>query len=216
MIKNILFDLDGTLLDSNRLINESNMYALNKYGDYQYTEEEVKKFNGVSLIDAYRELYPDKAEAIQVAYREYNDKHHDEMVSLFPNVTEVLQQLKEQGITMGIVSMKRRARVEHGLKLFNLLDLFDVVIGGDDCIKHKPHPEPLEQAMEKINADYSNTLMVGDNWQDIEAANNANIPSVFVSWSQKNLADIQPYKPHYVIDKMEELLEIVEEKKGVQ
>lgn len=210
MIKTILFDWDGTLLDSNQLINESNLYALNKHGDRLFTEEDVKPFNGPPLKKVYQELYPDKAEVILNAYREFNDTQHDEMVQLFKGVEKVLRLLKEKGIKLGVVSMKRRHMVERGIRLFGLDDVFEVVIGGNDCVKHKPDKEPIERAMNKLEATKETTLMVGDNWQDIESANNAGIQSVFVKWSQKPYEIVAPYQPTFCIDSMDEILNLVE------
>ncbi|MDF7683002.1 HAD-IA family hydrolase [Lactobacillus sp. ESL0679] len=213
MIKTILFDWDGTLLNSNDLINESNMYALNKYGDHTFTVDEVKPFNGRHLIDVYRELYPGLEDKILYAYNTYSDLRHDQSVRLFPDVKEVLQKLKNLGCHLGVVSMKRKYMVNHGLNLFNLASVFDVVIGGDECKRRKPDAEPILIAMQKINANPKETLMIGDNWQDIESANNAHTRSVFVTWSQKNYEQIRPYQPTYCIDRMSDLLQIVREKK---
>lgn len=212
MYKTILFDWDGTLLDSNQLINESNMYALNKYGNRTFTEDDVKPFNGPPLMSVYEKLYPEFADQILSAYRSYNDTHHDEVVNLFPEVEQTLRKLKKSKYSLGIVSMKRRHMVERGVALFGLLDVFDVIIGGDECVNKKPHAEPILKAMERLGARKKETLMLGDNWQDIESANNAEIDSVFVTWSQKPYEVVAPYQPTYCIDKMNELVKIIERK----
>lgn len=209
MIQTILFDWDGTLLNSNDLINQSNIHALNQYCEHQYTEDEVKPFNGPPLIQVYKEIYPEKAEEILAAYRAFNGEHHDEMVHLFPNVVTVLRALKTQHITLGVVSTKRRKMVIQGIELFHLSDVFDVVIGGDSCSVHKPHGDPILQGMKEVQAEKATTIMVGDNWQDIEAANNAGIRSVFVEWSQKSLAEMKPYNPTATIQTMNQLLALV-------
>lgn len=211
MINTILFDWDGTLLDSNDLINESNIYALNKFGDRIFTEKDVKPFNGQDLRVVYQKLYPGLEDKILKAYNTYSDERHDQSVKLFPKVKQVLFSLKRQGCCLGVVSMKRKSMVKHGIELFNLDSTFDVVIGGDECRRKKPDGEPILLAMQKVKANFEFTLMVGDNWQDIASANNAKVKSVFVNWSQKSYKQVQQYHPTYCIDKMTDLVEIVKE-----
>src|SRR5690625_965914 len=96
-IDTILFDLDGTLLDTNRLIHESFVYTLEQYG-FQFSDEEILQFNGPPLVHTFTELNPEKVNEMVQTYRTHNLARHDDYVSLFPNVKETLVQLKQKGI----------------------------------------------------------------------------------------------------------------------
>src|SRR5699024_1043153 len=138
-IETVLFDLDGTLLDSNELINTSFEYTFAKYG-YKFSKTEILSFNGPPLVDTFRNIDVEKADEMIHTYRTHNHAIHDYFVSLFPNVEETLKALKAQGIKLGVVSAKMRKGVELGLAATNVEEYFDVVITSDDIKNPKPHP----------------------------------------------------------------------------
>lgn len=205
----VLFDFDGTLADSNELINRSHLSVLEEYYPGMYTLESVRQFNGPSLDEVYGRLDWEEKDTMIAKYREYNAIYHDEMIRLFDGVTEQLHVLKEKGMKLAVVSTKRNDTLWKGIKLLGLDGLFDVVIGGEDYTYYKPNPEPIYRAMAELNCLHEKTMMVGDNFHDIEAANNAGILSVFVGWSQKTREEIAPYGPDCIVDTMEELTDLV-------
>jgi len=206
-IRTILFDLDGTLIDTNELIMISFKHTFEKYG-LSFPEEETKKFNGPPLIDTFQSIHPEKAEEMVIAYQEYNHAVHDEYVKSFPNAAETLEQLKQRHINLGIVSTKMRKGVDMGLSITGLDRFFDTIITLDDVRHPKPHPEPVIKAMEDLQADVSSTLMVGDNYHDIEAGKNAGVQTAGVAWSHKGKDFLLTYEPTYMIDDMEDLLKL--------
>lgn len=206
-IKTVLFDFDGTLADSNELIAVSHLHVLEKYFPGKYNRQSVLAFNGPSLDEVYREVYPEKSAQLVAEYREFNHYHHDDYLEIFPMVAEVLVELKKQGIKLAVVSTKARPLLNHGLNLLGIHDYFDIILGGDDYQHPKPNPEPLLLAMEKLSATAETTIMVGDNWQDLEAAKRAKVRSVFVRWSEKTAEEMNPYSPDKIAETMVELLE---------
>lgn len=207
-IKTVLFDFDGTLADTNHLISQSYLHVLGKYFPGQYEKEEsVKHFNGPSLEEVFSRLLPDKSEQLVEEYRTFNHAKHDELIREFPDVPLVLGHLKEQGLKLAVVSTKNSYILNHGLKLLNIEKYFDVILGGTDFEKVKPDPESLNLAMEKLNARPETTIMIGDNPQDIEAANRANVRGVFVEWSRKTMEEVLPYKPYITVKNMLDLEE---------
>lgn len=209
MIRTILFDFDGTLANTNRLIALSHLSVLDCYFPGQYDIESVKAFNGPPLDEVYGELLPDRRDEVVAEYREFNHAHHDELIEGFPGVSEALTQLKKMGIQMAVVSTKRKETVLRGMNVLDLENYFDIVLGGDDYSEAKPNPESLLLAMEKLKVDPKETIMIGDNWHDIQAANNAGVRSVFVEWSEKTLTEILPYHPYKTIKNMLELVQWV-------
>ncbi|MBM6615685.1 pyrophosphatase PpaX [Desemzia sp. RIT804] len=208
-IETVLFDFDGTLADSNELINQSHLSVLEEYFPGEYTLDSVRQFNGPSLETTYQFLGAEKSEEMITKYREYNAVYHNQMIRLFKGVEENLKLLKQKGVRLGIVSTKRNDVLEKGIRHLNLEGLFEVVIGAEDYTHFKPYPEPIYAAMAKLNCQHSTTIMVGDNGHDILAAKNAGIMSVFVGWSQKTSEEIAPFKPDLTVQTMDELAAFV-------
>lgn len=207
-IDTILFDLDGTLIDTNELIHQSFVYTFEQYG-YSFTREEILQFNGPPLVDTFTALNPDLAEEMIATYRKHNLAHHNDYVSLFPNVKETLEELHKHGVKMGIVSAKMRDGVKLGLEVTNIKQYFDTIIAVDDVKNPKPHPEPVLKGMSNLASSPSNTIMVGDNYHDIESGKNAGTKTVAVSWSLKGEKFLKQYNPTYIIEDMHDLLPII-------
>ncbi|MGL5296545.1 MAG: pyrophosphatase PpaX [Culicoidibacterales bacterium] len=205
----ILFDLDGTLLDTNTLILQSFAHVFDEYlPDYEYTQADLLACIGPTLHATFTRLAPERAEELTNAYRRWNIANHDRLVSVFPGVVETLESLKNHGFQLAIVTSKRRDVVEMGLDLCGIRDFFDVVVTFDDVNQHKPAPDALKLAMEYYDV-LGNVLMVGDNSHDIDGAKNAGVDSVGVAWSIKGRKFIETLEPTYIIDTMPELLTIV-------
>ena len=207
-IKTVLFDLDGTLIDTNELIIASFDYTFKQF-DLSFTREELIEFNGPSLSETFFAINPERVEEMIQTYREFNISNHDDYVKIFPNVIETVEQLRNAGIQMGIVTTKGRKVVEMGLSLTKLTPYFETVITLDDVVHPKPHPEPVMKAMQQLSGEVSSTLMVGDNYHDIEAGHNAGIETAGVAWSYKGEDFLATYNPTYMLKDMKDLLKIV-------
>lgn len=207
-IKTILFDFDGTLIDTNDLIYESFMHTFEQYG-YSFTKEEILQFNGPPLQKTFSTIDPQLAEEMIRTYRAHNNEHHDEYVSLFPNVRETLDVLKDEGFKLAIVSAKMRDGVNQGLKATNIGNYFDTIISIDNVSNPKPHPESVYKALDNLYAKPEEAIMIGDNYHDIEAGNNAGTKTAGVAWSTKGVAYLQRYNPTYMLNDMTDLLKII-------
>ncbi|WP_404404762.1 pyrophosphatase PpaX [Jeotgalibacillus malaysiensis] len=210
-IDTVLFDLDGTLINTNDLIISSFMHVMDHYYPGEYTREDVLQFMGPPLVDSFQALNPEKTQEMVDFYREYNLKVHDELVTAFDGVDETVKELHERGIKMAIVSTKRHDMVVKGLKLMNLDQYFDVVIGLDDVEHAKPHPEPLNKALEALGSTADQAIMIGDNHHDIEGGHNAGTRTAGVAWTSKGKAHLATYKPDFMLEEMSDLLKIIEE-----
>lgn len=207
-INTILFDLDGTLLDTNELIQKSFEYTFEYFG-YSFTKEEILQFNGPPLMETFSKVNPDLAEEMVKVYRKHNHENHEKYVKLFPNVKETLDVLKENGKKLAIVTAKMRSGVELGLQLTKIKQYFDAIVTIDDVKNPKPHPEPVLKAMSELNGEKDESIMVGDNYHDIESGKNAGIKTVGVAWSVKGEDYLRQFKPTYMIDDMKDLIPIV-------
>lgn len=208
-IKALLFDFDGTLLDTNELIILTFMNILEEKFPGQYSSKDCLKFIGPSLKETFDELTPGETEVMVEKYLEWNAAHHDELIKEYDAVVSTLEQLKEMGIRLVIVSTKRRVGIEKGLQAMGAMHLFEFYIGLDDVAFVKPHPEPVLLALEKLGLEKEDVIMIGDNSHDIEGGKNAGVRTAGVAWSLKGEAFLQQFKPDYMLQHMTDLLTIV-------
>lgn len=210
-IRTILFDLDGTLIDTNELIISSFQHTLDQYAPNKFKREDILNFIGPPLRDSFLSVDMDQVEAMIETYREHNIKNHDDFVTAYPTVVETMKALKAKGFKLGIVTTKMRKTVDMGMKLTELDGLFEVVVTLDDVTHAKPHPEPIVKAMNALNANPAETIMVGDNTHDIEAGKNAGIKTAGVVWTVKGRKTLEDLQPDYMLEEMADLLKIVTE-----
>jgi len=208
-INTLLFDLDGTLINTNELIIESFLHTLHSYYPDQYKREDVLPFIGPTLYDTFTSINPEKTEEMVKVYRRFNHEQHDTLVTEYETVFETIKTLKEHGFKLGIVTTKIRDTVNMGLKLTKLDQFFDVVVTLDDVENAKPHPEPVLNALAQLDSKPEEAIMVGDNHHDVEAGKNAGTKTAGVSWSIKGREYISSYNPDYLLERMSDLLPIV-------
>ena len=208
-INTLLFDLDGTLINTNELIIESFLHTLHSYYPDQYKRDDVLPFIGPTLYDTFTSINPEKTEEMVKVYRKFNHEQHDTLVTEYETVFETIKTLKEHGFKLGIVTTKIRDTVNMGLKLTKLGQFFDVVVTLDDVENAKPHPEPVLNALAQLDSKPEEAIMVGDNHHDVEAGKNAGTKTAGVSWSIKGREYISSYNPDYLLERMSDLLPIV-------
>lgn len=209
--KTVLFDLDGTLLDTNELIIASFLHTLEQFcPEKGYGRQDVIARMGLPLRDMLASFHDEQVEEMMAVYREHNFANHDKMVKAFQHVPEVLAELDKRGIVMGVVTTKQKNTVEMGLRLCQIERYMRSVVTIEDVANPKPHPEPVLKAMKELSAEQETTLMVGDSRYDIEAAKQAGIDSAGVAWSLKGEEYLRQYEPTYMLQDMRDLLTIVE------
>lgn len=209
MIRTILFDLDGTLINTNDLILASFQYTLDKYYPGKYTRKDLIPFIGEPLDVSFARVDPKRTDELIEVYRDHNSRNHDRLVREFPTVHETLDTLSKEGCRLGVVSTKKRDMVERGLKLTHIDGYFDTVITSDECRRLKPDPEPVERAMTRLTAEAATTLMVGDSPSDLLAGSGAHVRTAGVGWSLKGRAVLERFHPDFLLSRMSDLLGIV-------
>ncbi|EIJ80584.1 pyrophosphatase PpaX [Bacillus methanolicus PB1] len=208
-INTVLFDLDGTLIDTNELIISSFLHTLEKYYPGQYKRADVIPFMGPTLEETFEGINKDLAEDLAKTYREFNISNHDLFVKEFDGVYETVRVLKENGIKLGIVTTKRLDVALKGIKLTKLDELFDCLVAIDHVKKPKPDPEPILLALEQLQSVPEETLMVGDNHHDILAGKNAGTKTAGVAWSLKGKDYLAQFEPDYMLNNIADLLFIL-------
>jgi len=178
----VLFDLDGTVIDSGAIILASMRHAAKEVlGAEPPDELLMAAVGGPGLEAQMQELAADRVEELVNVYRAHNEPLHEGLVCC-AGIDEVLVRLKEEGRRLGIVTAKRRMTVDLAFNVVPLRHLFDTVVGGDETERHKPDPEPLLLALERLDATPAEAAYVGDAPFDILAAKAAGMYSIAVTW----------------------------------
>ena len=202
----VLFDLDGTVVDSGAIILASMRHAAKEVLGVEPPEDELMAAVGGPGLEAQmRALAPDRVEELIVTYRAHNEPLHGELACC-AGVDDVLVRLKDEGRRLGVVSAKRRETIELAFAHVPLGHLFDVVVGGDETERHKPDPEPLLLALERLGGRPEQAAYVGDAPFDIQAAKAAGVFAVGVTWGGIHARErLEAEDPDVLVETAEEL-----------
>ncbi len=218
--KLIIFDLDGTLIDSVPDLALAVNSMLKEVNRSEFPENTIRQWvgNGAQTLvkralsasaQTDKNLDEELFENALAIFLNIYSKNLCIATKTYPNVNETLQTLKSRGYTLAIVTNKPFDFVEPILKGLNLDGLFEHILGGDSLKEKKPSPLPLQHICEKFSINIEDTLMVGDSKNDILAANACSMHSVGVTYVYNYGEDISTYNPSKVIDNFMELLEIL-------
>lgn len=203
----LLFDLDGTLIDSIELILGSARYAFTAHGRPAPSDEEWLSGVGIPLDTMFRR-YADGDEevaALIARYREHQMVHHDSLVRCYHGVAETLTLLHQRGHPMALVTSKSDALALRGMTVAGIAHFVDVIVGCDSCTRHKPHPEPVHRALELLGGSASQAIFVGDSVHDIEAGNAAGVVTVAALWGPFHRTQLAPASPSYYMEAFADL-----------
>ncbi|WHH59059.1 HAD-IA family hydrolase [Petroclostridium sp. X23] len=212
MINHVLFDFDGTLIDTNELIicalKESVKSVLGK----EVTHDDLMAVLGKYLDEQMKYFDEEKHEKMVQLYKEYYRAHQDTMVKKFSGIDELLMNLKQSGRKIAITSAKGRGGIMHGLELFNIKQYIDFIVSAYDVENNKPHPESVYKALDFFKCDKENMILVGDSPYDIQCGINADIKTALVSWTIFSPEKFEGIRPDYILQKPSDLIEIVKVK----
>ncbi len=203
----VLFDLDGTVIDSGGIILASMRHAATTVlGRYYPDDELMHAVGGPGLEQQMSALDPERVDELIHVYRAHNEPLHETLVCC-AGMDDALARLKEQGRILGIVTAKRRVTVELAFEHVPFGHLFDVVVGGDETERHKPDPEPVQLGLERLRARPEEAAYVGDSPFDIAAGKGAGVFTVGVAWGRIHGRErLEPEEPDAIVDTPEELL----------
>lgn len=213
-VNTIMFDFDGTIMDTNDIILNSWNYTFNRLTGHDADKKLMLEHFGEPLALSMKNFFgaPDDkiAEYIDI-YRSYQKKNFTNEIKLFPGVSEMLEELKNAGFTLALVTSRLKATTVQGVEKFGLDRYFDIVVTADDCTKHKPDPQPINITLERLGKKPEEAVMVGDTLMDLGCAKNAGVISVLVGWSmalpgEKLNADVSP---DYILESPDRMLELL-------
>jgi len=212
-IDTFLFDLDGTLIDTNDIIIKSYQHTFNThFKSLSITKDSIIDQIGPPLSEIFARYTQDQnlIKTMIDTYRSYYKIHEMKSHKLYPGVKEVLSTLKEKGYKLGIVTSKFKESAMPSFTYYGLEDYFDVFIALDDVEHPKPSGEPVLKALEHFN-NSSRAIMIGDNQSDILSGQNAGILSAGVSWSIKGKEHLSAVNPDIMFDSMYDIIELIKE-----
>lgn len=213
-IDTVLFDFDGTVMDTNEVILKSWQHTFRTLENREEKQEILVSTFGEPLETTMKKFFPDVPvdEAVEI-YRSYHYDNFGELIRLFPGMKELLAKVKAGGCKTGLVTSRLFKTTMQGLEHYEIKDYFDAIVTAEDTDRHKPDPQPINVALEKLGSAPETSIMLGDTGFDLMCAKNAGVRSVLVAWSlaldRSAAEDMGDAAPDYVITEPEELLEII-------
>ena len=205
----VIFDLDGTVVDSVELIVESFRYATETVLGKTYTREEMIANVGKPLLEQMAVLDASRAEELVRVYREFNHREHDRMLSLYVGMDRLLHVLRARGSRLGLVTSKSRPTTQMAFDLTGIEPLFHATVCYEDTARNKPHPEPILYCAGLLGVSPEEAVYVGDSPYDLQAARSAGARSVGVTWgvfSEKVLRAEDPDRMAHTVEELAAML----------
>jgi len=207
----VLFDLDGTLIDSIELILNSARYAFDKLEREAPTDEEWLTGVGIPLRTMFGRYAHDDADRdrLLAAYREYQLANHDRLIRCYDDVVDTVKALRARGHELGVVTSKSEALALRGLAHVGLARFMDTIVGCDSTSRHKPDPEPVRLALHRLGCTASDAVFVGDSVHDVLAGNAAGVRTVAALWGAFRREDLAAGNPSVYVTTISEVIGLV-------
>jgi pyrophosphatase PpaX len=208
----VLFDLDGTLIDSIELILNSAKHAFRDREGHVPSDAEWLTGVGIPLATMFRRYARDNADvdALIAKYREYQLEHHDRLVSCYDQVVDTVAALRAAAHPLAIVTSKTGWLARRGLAHVGLETHFDVIVGCDTCDRHKPDPQPVFVALTQLGYEPQEAVFVGDSVHDMASGNAAGVTTIAALWGPFSRADLAISEPAHYLQRIADLPRLLE------
>ncbi|AUD63213.1 hypothetical protein BK010_06275 [Tenericutes bacterium MO-XQ] len=215
MIKGIIFDMDGTILNTIDDVVASVNYAMRYFNLPEKTVQEVKDGIGRGAINLIEDVVPrgtSEADIYKIyeVYQTYYDQHTNDFTAPYEGILDLLKTLKNNGYKLAVVSNKYRYLVE-ALNHDIFKDYFDISMGEMDGVPIKPAPDMIHIALKEMNLSKDEVIFIGDSDVDMMTATNANIKSIGVTWGYRSKEVLIKHKADYIIDQPKDIIKIINE-----
>ena len=212
-MKLIIFDFDGTLADTRQQIVETMQQTIQTLGLASRTNEQCASMIGLPLKQAFTDLIPMSDEmgdqCVDTYRRIFNTNNAAYIIPTFPNVIETLLQLSAKGYILTIASSRSRKSLLDFVHSMHLEEIFPYILGADDVIHAKPHPEPVLRTLEAFGCSPEEALMVGDMKYDIEMGRQAGTRTCGVTYGNGSPQELKEAGADYLLDDFKEILTIL-------
>ena len=207
--KALLFDLDGTIINTTEFVYQAFEHTLNEHGHDPIDRAELSKLMGLPLHDTYQRITTLKEiHHLFQTHDEFQQKNLQLAVP-FPNTIETIQKIREKGIKTAVLTRRARRSALQTLEQNDMIALFDTIIAFDDVTAPKPDAEPVLKALANLQVYPENAMMIGDTDLDVGAGKNAGVTTVAVAYGFQG-ETVKELKPDFIINSIEELLPIIE------
>jgi pyrophosphatase PpaX len=180
--RTVIFDLDGTLIDSVELILVSHRHATEAVLGAALPDEVLRAGIGTPLIEQMRSFDALRAQELFDTYRAHNASVHDQYLRPYEGIAELLDRLRAEGVAIGVATSKSRDTVQRAFDLIPIEPLIDAVVTVNDTERHKPHADPVLRALELLDRPAAGACYVGDSPYDLQAAAAAGVDGIAVTW----------------------------------
>lgn len=207
----IIFDLDGTLIDTNDIIIRSFRATFDRhFPNMEVTDYQIHSFIGPTLEQTFSNYTKDPfvIQDMINSYREFYVEYEIGNFQIYPDVLEVVQDLKDKNYNLAILTSKFKEAAWPSFTHYKLDELFDVFISLDDVEYPKPHQNAVETVLSHF-PDYNDAIMIGDNQGDVMAGNNAGIYSAGVAWSLKGRDHLMEAQPDFMLENMKDIYRVI-------
>jgi pyrophosphatase PpaX len=203
----VIFDIDGTLTQTNELIFASFNHVAVRHLGRTFQPEEIVSLFGPPEEGALLKVFgPDHLDTIMQELLEFYAANHAAMASLHDGIDEVLRFLRRQGIPLAVFTGKGRHTTAITLKNLKIADYFDLVVTGNDVIHHKPHPEGILRILDHFGVTPQDALKIGDSISDIKASHAAGVRIASVVWDTLDLARVRAANPDCLFGTVDEMM----------
>lgn len=219
MKKLIIFDLDGTLLDTIVDLATATNQALARHGYPTHETDAYRFFVGNGINKLFERALPEEKRSeeniqkIRSAFIPFYNVHNADLSRPYPGIPELLRALQEQGMQLAVASNKYHEATRKLVHQFFPEINFTEVFGQREGVPSKPHPQVVFEIMEKIQANASETIYVGDSCVDMETGKNAGVTTIGVSWGFRPRTELEAYHPDFIADQASDLLQLLSEEK---
>jgi pyrophosphatase PpaX len=210
-IDTVLFDLDGTIADSIELILSAYRHTMQQCLGCVPADELWLSGLGTPLATQLNDFATDaeQHELMRVTFRDFSNQYHDDMLSAYEGIPEVIRHLKAGGYKLGLVTSKNRASSLRAFRLLDLMGIFEVLVCSDDVERHKPDPLPVRQALAQLGSEPAAAIFVGDSPHDMVSGRGAGVRTAAACWGPFTRAHLEPSEPDYWLQKPADLLSLV-------
>lgn len=204
-LKAVLFDLDGTLLNSIPLIRRCFEIVFAEF-EIPWGDGAVMKTVGLPLRQVAESYAPGQADLFLKVYTEFYRSHQQEMLKLFPGAKEAVKTLDRAGYRLGLVTSKLREPAVSNLVMTGLDQYLQHVVTVEDTSRPKPYPDCLLRGLRLLAVEPDQAVYVGDSWYDVQTGKNAGVATAGVTWGIASRDELNPYQPDVIADDWSQLL----------
>ena len=205
----VVFDLDGTVVDSVELITISFQHAIREVLGREISREDSIAWVGRPLREQMEMFSPEHAEELVRVYQEFNHRQHDRMLTLYDGVLHLLESLGYAGVKVGLVTSKSRHTTQMAFDLTGIESYFDATVCADESPGNKPSADPILLCLERLGVRPDRAAYVGDSPTDMQAAHAARVDAIAVTWGVFDTAALEAETPDVLVHTVPELAEVL-------